>query len=417
MLRDGALLGVGHVTAALGGLVGLKLLTSLVSPETYGEVALLVGLATLGRNFFCSPVLLASLRFFPEAKRAQRVLDLRRILGRAVTAGTLATAIVLTLSGFIWTRFNPEGLPFLGFLAVAFLLGFEVVQALETGLLNADRQQGVFAAWTALSSWTRPLFGVGAVLLLGSSTLSVIFGFAIGLAVPYRLFHRRLVRGEVGAGSGESWSASTRAGIRRYALPLIPLAALGWVMSLGDRYILAAWNDASAVGLYAAVYGLGSQPFTKMGGVLHNTFRPRLFNAVAEGDQAGERRIFLLFLGAMVGVSIAGVIGVTLAADWLAHIFLGAAFWSAAPLIPWIAGAFALQNVQQVFETEIYAQKKTHLLLIMQGSAAGTALGLYLLLIPALGAKGAALGTFFSMAVSCLVAIWLSGVVPRLLRR
>ena len=70
--------------------------------------------------------------------------------------------------------------------------------------------------------------------------------------------------------------------------------------------------------------------------------------------------------------------------------------------------ANASLTVQQVFETMLYAQRRTQSLVAAQSIATVFGLLLYFLLIPRLGAMGAAIGTCASLAVSgttfCLLA-------------
>ena len=49
--------------------------------------------------------------------------------------------------------------------------------------------------------------------------------------------------------------------MRRYAIPLVPIALMNWFTSVSDRYIIAWFShDTFMVGVYAVRYGLVSQP-------------------------------------------------------------------------------------------------------------------------------------------------------------
>ena len=47
-----------------GGLIGIRVITSVISPEIYGQVALVLGMITLSSDFFCAPILHGVSRFF-----------------------------------------------------------------------------------------------------------------------------------------------------------------------------------------------------------------------------------------------------------------------------------------------------------------------------------------------------------------
>ena len=132
------------------------------------------------------------------------------------------------------------------------------------------------------------------------------------------------------------WVVANARAFLGYALPLAPLNALNWVMSLGSRYVLAAIADASAVGTYAAATALGSQPMIAANALVHTTLRPVLYDAVASGDRAKERRILRVWLAVTVAIAALGTAAYVVLAPWLTRLVLGPQFGDVAPLLPWI---------------------------------------------------------------------------------
>src|SRR5258707_119364 len=76
LISDGAWVMLGQVISALGTLVGVRLLTEVLSREQFGLFVLSVGIVYLAQGMFCTPILQAFLRFFPDfrAKNATRTL-------------------------------------------------------------------------------------------------------------------------------------------------------------------------------------------------------------------------------------------------------------------------------------------------------------------------------------------------------
>jgi len=147
--------------------------------------------------------------------------------------------------------------------AVGAFVAADAWRLFEQGFLNGERRQRDYTLRAGLDAWARPLAGAALAAALVPAALPVITGFAAGSAAVSLLLRGRVVRGEGSGerGAGEGWMLERRGAFLRYALPLIPLAAMNWVMSLGDRYLLAAFWSTGAAGVYAAAYGLGSQPF------------------------------------------------------------------------------------------------------------------------------------------------------------
>jgi O-antigen/teichoic acid export membrane protein len=122
--------------------------------------------------------------------------------------------------------------------------------------------------------------------------------------------------------------------------------------------------------------------------------------------------VFRVWLALLALALASGVALVTWLAEPLTGLLLAEGYGAAAGLLPWIAAAYALQGIKQVFEAKIYAEKRTIVLVAVELAAAILAVGLYLTLIPTHGALGAALGTLGGMASSLVGMAVLSGAVP-----
>jgi O-antigen/teichoic acid export membrane protein len=169
--------------------------------------------------------------------------------------------------------------------------------------------------------------------------------------------------------------------------------------------------------VYVAAYGLASQPFLLTTTVLGLTFRPVYNAAAVAGDRRREREVFLLWLGITVAVLSIGVALITWLAVPLTALLLAEQYGGAAELLPWIGAAYALQGCRQIFDSVVYAQTRTTVLVVVQLIAAPTTVALYLLLIPRMAALGAAIATLAGMAVALTAVALLSGALPRLVFR
>jgi len=407
IVREGVWIGLGQAGAVLAGLVGIRLLTGFVPPAVYGEVVLLLGIVALGTNLFCGPFQQALLRYYPQARDAARVGALRRLAGRSLIAAAALLAGVLLAAGALRSTIAP-------FAAVAALVAVDTWRTFESGLLNGERRQRDYMVRTSLDAWARWLGAAGLAWLLGATALHVLAGMLLGSGLVNLLLWRRIVRGEPVEGAGEAWMAAWRGPFLRYALPLVPLAALNWILSMGDRYVLAAWWSTATAGVYVAAYGLASQPFIALNAIIHSTLRPVLYDAVARGDALKERRTLRVWVSVVAGAMGLGWIALAVLAHPICALLLGSRYQGAAALVPIIAGAYALQAVQQAFEIMLYAHGKTQRLVALQVVAAGASALLYFLLIPRYAGLGAALATVGAFVVTTLVACFLAGAPARL---
>jgi O-antigen/teichoic acid export membrane protein len=415
IVREAVWVASGQLVQIAARLLGLRIITDLVAPDVYGEVALLLGVATLAHNLFCMPVLTSCLRFYPDAEAAGRVALFRDFVSGLLLRRTLALVAAVLLGGAAFVLLlHGEG-SLAGFGALALLLALDVMRLFEVTLQNAARRQAAFSLWGAADACMRPLFAIGAILLLGPRAPVVILGYAAGIALVNSAFRGTAVRGAAPRGEAGSWVVDTRRALLRYAAPLVPLALLDWIMVLSDRYLLAALSGANEVGVYAAGYGLGSMAFIIAGQMLMLIVRPVVFDAISRGDVERERRVVIGWLALLGGILLAGLVALVLLRHEIVQLVLGEAFWGAAPILPWIGAAYALQSLRHVFDTLILGQGRTRRLLVNHSIAAATASSVYLLLIPELGSLGAALGTAAGMAASLVSSVLLSGAVPLLL--
>lgn len=417
--RDAAWIALGQAVVVVSGLAATRVLTTLLPPAVYGQVSLVMGLAALGLGLLCMPFLQAALRAFPDARDAGQIGALRSLAARFLRRGVLGVALLLAAAGASWTLISHTPVPFLVFLAAAGWVAGEAWRSYEAGFLNGARRQKEFAARTALDAIARPAIAIALVAWLGPDALHVVLGFALGSGAVGLLLRRFTVRGNpaVDPAHATDWARHRRDSFLRYALPLIPLAALVWIMSMGDRYFLDASWGANVVGLYWAAYALGSQPFIAINGLVHSTLRPVLYDAVTRGDVVKERRTLRVWLALTAAIAGTGWALIAVLAEPLCALLLGPAYGAAATLLPWIAAAYALQMIQQTFEIILFAHGRSKLLVILQSVAAASAIALYLLLIPSLAGKGAALGTLGSVCITTVVACFLSGAPQKLFGR
>ncbi len=420
IVKDAAWIAAGQAIVVIAGLAGTRVLTTLLPPEVYGQISLVVGLGTLGMGLFCLPFLQAAMRSFPDARLAGQVGALRRLAAGYVQRGVLAAGLLIALAGAGWTLWSDAPVAPVVFLVAAGVVAAEAWRSFEAALLNGARRQQDYALRTGLDALARPAAAALLVWWLGPAALYALLGFVAGSVTLSLLLRRRTVRGaaEVEGATDEPWVQNHRSEFLRYALPLMPMAAMNWVMSMGDRYFLNASWGPETVGIYWAAYALGSQPFIAANALLHNTLRPVLYEAVAEGDAAKERRTLRVLLGLALAVGVTGWLLITVLAEPLCTLLLGPAFRAgAAALLPWIGAAYALQMVQQAFEVILYAHRQSRQLVVLQAIAAASAVVLFLWLIPDLAGQGAALGTLGSVVITTAVAIWLSGAPRKLFGR
>jgi O-antigen/teichoic acid export membrane protein len=387
IIGQGAWVLAGQAATGALSLAGNRLITQFLSPELYGAVNLLQGSLVLLRTLFCSPMLNAALRFYPNAEGGNFVPALRQLLRRSLGKSTISMGVITIVGGLIWTSISDERALIVPIL-VAYV-ALDVMRTLETTLLNAAREQRSNAILSVSEALIKPLLVVGFVLTFGTRIETVMGAFATAILVTLILFFSAIRSRPSG---GEATLPPTLAGqMWRYAIPLIPIALLTWTSSLSDRYIIELLSgDIASVGVYAAGYGLISQPFLLIHGVVALTLRPVYFAAVSRADEERAQRILLVWLATTTLICSSAVVLIYVLRFILVKIFLGPRYFGAVEFVPWIALGYFFYVIEQVLEQWLLAHNRTNLVLLAQTCGAVASLIVTVPLVLRFGALGAA---------------------------
>lgn len=369
ILREGIWSAFGKIATALGVLFGVRLLTEFVPKETYGKISLLIGIATLGSNLFAYPLISAAQRFHPEMALKGNIPLLRRTIVGILkwTVGILVSCILL---GGLYFRFGTISYP--AFLALVAFIVVQVMRNLEIGFLTAARHQKEVAIWSISEAWLKPAFAVLLILLLGNTTQSVLLGYFIALGIILLRFHLfpSTVEGRNNSKTPIDKDAELVTNIRRYAIPLVPMAFVAWISSLSDRYIISGMLGIGSVGIYAAGYGLISMPFIMVGDIIGHTLQPPYYQAVSAGNIKLCKKLLRTQLYITVLICSSGVVAVFILRNLIATLLLAEEYRTAVSLMPWIAAGISLQVIAQVFEGVLMAYKRTGFLLLVHSLGA-----------------------------------------------
>jgi O-antigen/teichoic acid export membrane protein len=409
ILREGAWVAFGQLGAALGALVGVRLLTEVLEPGVYGLVMLILGVAALGQGLGVTPFMQAVLRFHPESAQVGTVATLRAVTVNVVKKVIFVFAAISTLVGLLYGVATGQPV-WLGVL-VAGIFASDSLRSFETTLLNAARRQREMAWWSAADAWAKPLAAIAAVAVWSADAGTVLLGYLGGSVVLAGLVYHALdpegMR-QTGARNGRKDGDALRRRMWLYAIPLVPVAAAGWVSGVGDRYLIGGMLGLADAGIYAAAYALVSRPFLMMSSMLELTARPIYYQALGAGDgsRAGAALRGWIVLS-VVGGGL-GLILIWLLKDILAWLLLAEPYRAAASLMPWIAAGYCLLAVSHVFARVCYAYHDTKAVLWIEASGAVLAMAVMIPAILWFGLVGAAMAVPVYFGAQLGIAVMLA---------
>jgi O-antigen/teichoic acid export membrane protein len=284
---------VGQVLAVAGAVVGVRVLTELLPPEAYGELALGMTAATLLNQVVFGPLSNGASRFYAVA---QEEAATPAYLG-ALTRKTLAaTGWILALALPVITLLLAAGYGrWLGLVLVALAFGLlSGYNGILDAIQNAARQRSVVAWHQGLASWGRFLVAAGLIVLLGSSSTVALVGFATALTlalVSQGWFSLRLMKASprdfpIGKATMEGW----RDQVFAYSWPFAAWGWLTWAQQASDRWALGFLRTTDEVGQYAVLYQLGYYPMMLASGMVLQLVGPVLFQRAGTGRDLDRLR-------------------------------------------------------------------------------------------------------------------------------
>lgn len=408
LASEGAWVVSGQVISALGTLAGIRLLTETVSPSVFGAANLLTVMSALGIALACSPFLQAAMRFYPAAVSGGDETVLRATVRYYIARGVVGLITIAIVTG---ACFGPRaGLPVWIGALVALLIVVDAVKTSELALITAARRQKLYAVWSALDTCSRPLGAVAMVLLFYPSPHAVLGGYTLSSSILLAIF--LMLRRKRGVTTAEAPSA-LKMEFRKYALPLLPLALVGWVSAASNRYIIGGLLGLREVGIYAAASGLIMSPFTMVGTTVMTTLRPLLYSSVSSNDEGRTRRTIWTWTAALVIASTTGAATIAIFREPIASLLLARGYRSSASLMPWLALGFPLLLLSQMYNTISLAYNYSSAMTISEGVGALTSVAATIPLIRLYGLTGAAAAVPLYYGTQCVCAAILAASARR----
>ena len=371
LITDGGWIAMGQGLAIVGTLLGIRALTELAPPQVYGTVTLLVGISALGLSTLYGPIMQAVLRYFAQYSQDElpvfRYVVMRVLLRRTIW-GAVILGIAWPITHYAW------GMSWTMAVWVLPLLICDGLRTLETVFLNAARKTRMHALLSIGEAWAKPIGAISALLILGQHTEAILAGYTIATSLVLFAYYRW--------GEAEAilkWPVrmrddpKIRSSIEKYAHPLLPSAAVGWVNGVGDRYLIGLMIGVEQVGIYSAIYGLVSRPFLMTANIIELTIRPVYYSYVEKKDRWGSRSLLWKWFGITAAIATIGFLATYFSKDVFISLLLAQEYWIAVDLMPWIAGGYGLLVLAQVFEKVCFAYSRTGMVLFIQslGGAVG----------------------------------------------
>ena len=399
LLSNTLILSIGTFSSKLLVYFLMPLYTAILSKEQYGTADLITNAANLLIPFCCIGITHGVFRFAADNEENHKT-----ILSSGVSVLLISSVIFLLFSPFI--SFIPS------FENHAWLIAFYVVSSnfhtlvkeyiRARGRMKLYAVQSIFG--TALTIAFNLLFLIPMKLGVTGYVLSVAVADALGTvflivyAKIYKDFSFKLV------------SKIKVKEMLKYSLPMMPTTVIWWITNVSDRFMVSYMCGLGENGLYSAAYKIPTV-IALVAGVFNEAWQLSAISESKDREEVSnffaeifERYQAILFLGCSLLIPFTPL---------ATRILLDDSYFTAWTFMPVLLIATVFSSLVTFIGTIYTVKKRTTMSLVTAAVGAGLNVILNLLLIPKMGAQGAAIATAFSyFAVFTLRAIHSKSFMP-----
>jgi len=377
------ILGIGTVISKLMTYVVLTpLYTKYLAPDEYGIVDLVVQTANLLMPLVSLGINQAVLRFGMD--------------GETDRGSVLTTGLAVNLLGFMaFLLFYPlvRMIPAFGeyALLVYVFIFCSITHYLFAYCVKSMHKAKLFTICVIIGTAITVLLDILFLAVLDMGIVGYILAIALSdltcsviLIVTAKLY--KLIR-------LDKLKIAITQSMLRYSIPLIPNSALWWITDYSDRYMVTLFVSEAANGLYSLAYRLPNM-LIMVCGIFMDAWQ---MSVLTEKSRLERQKFFTNVFSMYQSIIFVGASGLILCAKLITRIMAqDPAYYPSWQYIPTLVIATALSCFVTFLGTIYIVEKKSKSSLVT--TVIGTVFNLVgnLILIPRMGAHGAALSTALS---------------------
>lgn len=384
------ILGIGVFASKLLVFLMMPIYTGILSPAEYSTADLISQTANLLMPLACVGITDGVFRFAMDKEDSRR--------------GVLSTGLaILLISGALFALLSPliglvEYFSNYVWLIAAYVL-FADIHAMFAQYVRACNKTGLFAIQGIIN--TALVIGLNIVFLIVFDmgvlgyVLSVVVSDAL---VTVFIFFAGKLHKDIRFSAIKKDIAVQ---LLKYSIPMIPATIFWWITSVSDRYMVTYFSGDTENGLYSAAYKIPTA-LTLVSSVFMEAWQ---YSAVSDTDAANERvsgessdffgSVFshyqsIVYVGGSMMIALSQILMMLLCAD---------SYFEGWRYVPTLTLAAVFSGFASFAGSVYLVKKKSILTFLTSMSGALINIALNFLLIPKMGAQGAAIATFASYAV------------------
>jgi O-antigen/teichoic acid export membrane protein len=415
LAKEGFWIFLGQFISMVGLIVSIKVLTKLLSPSIYGEIAIGLTIATFVNQVIFGPISAGVLRFYSAASHEKSMnsyllgtVDLANQATKYLTLPAVVIAfglIIYSTSSFIVT--------FIIAFVLSVVMGYG---AIFSGVQTAARNRVVVAVHQGLEPILRLALAVFLIIIFKESSQIVLMAYLISsgviLASQYYFFKKLKNNSKNKISNEKNWAKE----IWAFSWPIAIFGVFTAFQLSSDRWALQIFDSANEVGLFAVVFQLGYFPLQVLNGLATQFLTPILYQRNAhienvKGVGGGEKLNHLLSNLTLLMTLLGFLIALYFHSE-IFSLLASSDYAPASKYLPWMVLSSGFFAAGQTLSIIYMTSKRTKFLMYAKIVTAIIAVGLNIVGAYAFGLQGI---VFASLTFS--IIFYLSMAISQLTKR
>ena len=376
-----------RVIPAITGILLIRVLTTLFTPEEYGFYQITLSTFGLIRVFSMVWVSSSVTRFFLSYKNKSK----QNIFYSTLFICSVIGAVVVVIVSFFINRFYffskiDAELYHLINIAIAasfFTALFETFIVVFRAGLEAKK----YSLFWILFSVGKPLLGIALILLFGFRVDGIFWAF---LVIPFIL--EIIIFTQIGlfqSLAGKNFSHDLAKQFLRYGLPITMSFLAFWILSLSDRYLIEYFQSTSQVGFYSVGYVISEKTLNFLYMILMLAAYPIIVDSWEKHGKDYTQHLISELTRIFFIICIPFLVILVTLPDHVLLVFASDKFIKGANVLPLIAIGVFFNGLNQYVLKSFELQKKSYKIAGLAFFAGSTNIIANIILIPRLGYVGA----------------------------
>jgi O-antigen/teichoic acid export membrane protein len=363
LFKEGFWIVVGQAMVMVGSLAGVRLLTGLLNPAEYGELALGITIATLVNQTILGPLSQGVLRFYSPAIEKNDLggylYSVKRLVSiSAIVIGCLmliGLASLILTGQYQWIALTISSLIF------ATISG---CNSILSGIQTAARQRSIVALHQGIESWLRFLVAVVLITWFGSNSTVAMIGYVLGVTMVLCSQSVYFFKAVPTSSSWINGQINWQEKIWQYSWPMSVFGIFTWLQLVSDRWALGLFRTKEEVGMYAALFQLGYYPISMTTGMAVQFLAPIFFQRSGDGKDiqrnANVSSLGWRLTGLALGLTAIAFCGTLLLHVQIFQIFVAPEYRQVSYLFPWMVLSGGVFSASQTIALNLLSKAKTY---------------------------------------------------------